>query len=92
CTCTNPKEDKQGNLPQNPILATLMKPISSSASALLSIFEQPAYAADVCSPCPLPESSSILSLFALGTLGAGSTLLRKKKQHKSVSEITSDTE
>ena len=32
----------------------------------------------------VPEPTSTLSLFALGTLGAGSVLLRKKKQQKSV--------
>ncbi|NEO54794.1 MAG: caspase family protein [Okeania sp. SIO3B5] len=40
---------------------------------------------------PIPEPTSTISLLVLGILGASSTLLRKKKQHKSVSEITSDT-
>ncbi len=38
-----------------------------------------------------PEPTSTLGLLAFGTLGTGSTLLRKKQQHKSVSKITSDT-
>ena len=87
CSCT-PKTDNQGNLPKNLILTALMKPISASASTVLSMFEQPANAqvttTDVCSPCPLPESTSTLGFLALGTLGAASTLKRKLKSSKSV--------
>lgn len=36
-----------------------------------------------CMPKPVPEPSSSLSFLALGTIGAGSTLLRNKKQQKS---------
>lgn len=84
CSCTPPKPDPQGSLPKNPILTALMKPISASASTILSMFEQPAHAqvTDVCPPCPLPEPSSILSLLALGSIGASSTLLHKKKKQK----------
>ncbi|NES64047.1 MAG: PEP-CTERM sorting domain-containing protein [Okeania sp. SIO2D1] len=82
CNCTPPSP--QGSLPKNPILTALMKPISASASTILSMFEQPAHAqvTDVCPPCPIPEPSSILSLFALGSIGASSTLLHKKKKQK----------
>jgi hypothetical protein len=34
-------------------------------------------------PVPVPDPSSALSLVALGTIGAGSTILRQHKQHKS---------
>ncbi|NET46673.1 MAG: hypothetical protein F6K15_34525 [Okeania sp. SIO2B3] len=47
---------------------------------------------NIVGPCSIPETTPVLGLLALGTLGAGSTLLRKNKQHKSVSKITSDTE
>ncbi|NES64046.1 MAG: PEP-CTERM sorting domain-containing protein [Okeania sp. SIO2D1] len=62
-----------------------MKPISASASAVLSIFEQPAHAqvTDVCPPCPVPEPTSTLAFLTLGTLGAASTLKRKLKSSKS---------
>ncbi|NEQ75641.1 MAG: PEP-CTERM sorting domain-containing protein [Okeania sp. SIO2C9] len=84
CSCTPPEPEPQGSLPKNPILTALMKPISASASTILSMFEQPAHAqvTDVCPPCPIPEPSSILSLFALGSIGASSTLLHKKKKQK----------
>lgn len=43
-------------------------------------------------PLPVTESTSTLGLLIFGTIGASSTLLSKKKQHKSVSKITSDSE
>jgi hypothetical protein len=39
-------------------------------------------------PTFTPEPASILSLLTLGTLGAGSTLLRKQKQKKSISKAS----
>lgn len=47
---------------------------------------------NIVGPCSVPETTPVLGLIALGTLGAGSTFLGKKKQHKSVNKITIDTE
>lgn len=50
---------------------------------------QNAATCSICSPCSVPEPASTLSFLALGTLGAGSALLRKQKQHQQSKKITS---
>lgn len=40
----------------------------------------------------LSFAATYLSLLALGTLGAGLTLLRKQKQHKSAIALTNDAQ
>lgn len=52
---------------------------ASIGSKILSTIEQPAFAADTCSPCrSIPEPDASIGLLLLGTLGIGTVVLKEQ--------------